>query len=321
MRHWFIGAAALALASADALAADMPIYRPPPRYIPPPVISWTGFYLGVNAGYSWGISPFVTPSQSMTLLRVGPPEEATMAATAAIGSGLRFRTPGNSFVGGLQVGFNWQASNGLVLGLETDAQGFSNVMTKRTNATIINADDGLGGSIPLGTIATGMRSLDFLGTLRARVGFLVTPTFLLYGTGGFAYGSIRASYSVTQALYADNVLFNAASWGGQSSFATMRAGWTLGLGAEWMVYPGVTLKTEYLYYALGTHSTPLIGYVDPTNINGDPAWQNVARVHTRFNGNIIRLGVNYLFSATGPAATTPFAPTPSAVSPVMAARY
>ncbi len=301
MRKWFIGAVTFALGSVNALAADMPVYRPPPRYIPPPVISWTGFYLGVNAGYSWGVSPFVTPAQNMTMLTVGPPEEATLAATAAMGPSLRFRYPAGSFVGGMQMGFNWQASNGLVAGIETDAQGFGTVMQKANNVTMLEV---VGTGTQIGTIATATRSLDFIGTLRGRIGFLVTPSFMIYGTGGLAYGSVRASYGFTQSLYgADGVTFNPGSWGGQSSYAALRAGWTMGLGTEWMFYPGVTFKSEYLYYSLGSHATPTFGVLDPTNVAFDPAWSNLARSYTRFNGHIFRVGVNYLFNDSGPPNT------------------
>ena len=37
--------------------------------------------------------------------------------------------------------------------------------------------------------------LDWIGTVRGRVGYLVTPTILLFGTGGFAYGNTWANVS------------------------------------------------------------------------------------------------------------------------------
>ncbi|PPD42363.1 MAG: outer-membrane immunogenic protein precursor [Methylocystis sp.] len=315
MRKWILGVAALGLSSAQALAADMAFYRPPPRYIPPPVISWTGFYLGVNAGYSWGISPFITPAQDVTMRRIGPPVEARIAATAALGAAPRLRAPTDGFVGGLQVGFNWQAASGLVVGVEADAQGFGRVMSQATNSSLLDVPNG--GGLQVGSIVNGMRSLDFLGTVRGRLGYLVTPTFMVYATGGLAYGSIRGNYGFTQALYVPPLApFAAASWGGQSSFSTMRAGWTIGAGMEWMFYPGVTFKAEYMYYALGSSATPAFGFVDPTATRLPSAWQNVARAYTGFNGSLFRVGVNYLFNDPGPSPSV-FGPM---TSPVVA-RY
>jgi len=44
----------MALTSA-AFAADLPTNAPPPVYLPPPLIyTWTGIYIGINAGYHWG---------------------------------------------------------------------------------------------------------------------------------------------------------------------------------------------------------------------------------------------------------------------------
>ena len=48
--------AALAIGTSGAFAADLPTRKAPPApaFIPPPLFTWTGFYVGVNAGYGWG---------------------------------------------------------------------------------------------------------------------------------------------------------------------------------------------------------------------------------------------------------------------------
>ena len=85
--------------------------------------------------------------------------------------------------------------------------------------------------------------LDWFGTVRGRLGFLATPTFLLYGTGGLAYGRVASatvnSFTATPDIYT-------------GSTSTTRAGWTAGAGGEWMFAPNWSAKAEYLYVDLGT---------------------------------------------------------------------
>ena len=83
--------------------------------------------------------------------------------------------------------------------------------------------------------------LDWFGTVRGRVGFLVTPSALLYGTGGWAYGHTTSSASA-----AAFGLAAAASVGHEKN------GWTAGGGLEYAFNPWLSFKTEYLYLNLGT---------------------------------------------------------------------
>src|ERR1700747_595900 len=104
----FSSIALLALsATRPASAADMPLKAPtlPP---PVPIYSWTGFYVGGNAGYSWGKED----------LRASGFFVDGIAVPSAAFAALRPSGP----IGGGQVGFNWQTSN-LVFGVEADFQG------------------------------------------------------------------------------------------------------------------------------------------------------------------------------------------------------
>ena len=88
-------------------------------------------------------------------------------------------------------------------------------------------------------------NLDWLGTTRARLGFVATPDnrLMFYATGGVAYGGGSASYS---AFDATNDLF----WTGNPS--SSRVGWTIGGGVEYAITNNITIKGEYLYYDLGS---------------------------------------------------------------------
>src|SRR5215475_10928541 len=51
MQRGLLGIAIASILTTGAFAADMPLKAPP---IVPPVYTWTGFYAGLNGGYSWG---------------------------------------------------------------------------------------------------------------------------------------------------------------------------------------------------------------------------------------------------------------------------
>jgi outer membrane immunogenic protein len=138
------------------------------------------------------------------------------------------------------------------------------------------------------------RRFDLFGTVRARLGALVTPSLLAYATGGLAYADVHVGGSVS-AQESVGLPFYPPVFGGDITSQT-RAGWTAGGGFEWLFAPHWSAKAEYLYYDLGT----IDGNYTLTQINLTapltPVWATAA-VHTstRLNGNIARLGVNYHF--------------------------
>src|SRR5437868_1840900 len=111
MRNTKIIASAIVTISAvvgigAATAADLParVYNKAPVMVDPGY-NWTGFYVGLNGGYSWGRA-----NETVTL---GAPFPVTSAA---------FRQNVEGGVFGGQIGYNWQVDPRWVLGLEADAQ-------------------------------------------------------------------------------------------------------------------------------------------------------------------------------------------------------
>lgn len=311
MKKYLLGAACWALTGASALAADMPYFSPPPiaRYVPPPIYTWTGFYVGVNLGGTFAISPFITPSQNASLLQQNVafvptplPPDANIAAVAATTAAARLKADTSGFVGGAQIGYDYQTGNGAVVGVEADVEGFSRIRARGSSALLMDVPNGAGYQI--GAFTTGSRSLNFLGTVRLRVGWLAMPTLMIYGTGGFAYGQISGDYGVTQAYFPQpGSPYLLAAWTGQGAYSKIATGWTVGFGSEWMIYPGVSIKGEYLYYSLGNVQTPGTIQKDPTSapLLG-PAWQNATRSYASYNGHLFRVGLNIRFSDYGPLA-------------------
>ena len=268
-------AIALALSTGSALAADLPYRKEaPPVYIAPaPVATWTGFYGGLNIGGGWasnagstGYSAYYDPRYAFG----APPPPGY----AAVGPNLFFLSNGDTLgnpagvVGGAQVGYNYQF-NQFVIGVETDFQGTS-ISGAGNNAPLtlfptFYSNPANNYLVPVGALTGANTSLSWFGTVRGRVGYLVTPTFLLYGTAGFAYGQVDAF-----------------------GFSNTPTGWTAGGGAEWMFAPHWTAKLEYLYVDLSSNGA-----------TGGLGFNYGYYFHPQFN--VVRLGVNYLFNFAPPA--------------------
>jgi outer membrane immunogenic protein len=165
MRKLLLTGAALAAFAGSAIAADLParpVYKAPP---PPPVYGWTGFYAGVNLGYSWG-----KLSNDFNVNSIGVYSEGQQM---------------NGVIGGFQWGYNWQFGN-WVLGTESDF-----MLTGERGSTNYCLNAGCT------SYATASHRLPWVGTGRTRLGLLATPNILLYATGGVAYGQIRSDYTST----------------------------------------------------------------------------------------------------------------------------
>jgi len=148
-----------------ALGADMavrPLLKAPPMVAP---YSWTGWYIGANAGYGVG-------SKQGGLA-------FTPAATETFNA-----MPGGGFGGG-QLGYNYQIYSNIVLGLETDIQG-AGITDTRTCLLVCGA--GLSAAID--------QKLTWFGTTRARLGWATGPV-LTYVTAGAAYGGTETGLTTT----------------------------------------------------------------------------------------------------------------------------
>ena len=181
----------------------------------------------------------------------------------------------NSVTGGGQFGFNWQIRN-WVVGLEADAQKSS-----------ANATSSVSANVPAFAPYSATQSIKetAFGTVRARVGMLVTPTFLAYVTGGFAWASTNQSFT------AGFSSLSQTAWGTAGPGAV---GGTVGAGVEWALSNKWSVAGEYLYARLGATSLALqtapLG--DGCTPGGTPSCQlNVSQ--SAFTNNVVRLKINY----------------------------
>jgi outer membrane immunogenic protein len=266
-----IAATAFAAVAAisSAYAADMA-----PRYTkaPPPVVevwTWDKFYIGLNGGYSWGRSDTSgTFYNNTTGVQLSPTQTGIIHLDGGVFGG--------------QIGKNWQ--NGTwVFGLEADAQWSGErgnaLFTCATGLACNNLTFGPG--LNVAPTTTFNQEISWFATFRGRAGYLVTPTALLYVTGGLAVAGIKT----------DGVLsgFNAASapvavaWGNDQT----RWGWVVGAGLEARLWGNWTGKIEGLYMDYGS-------------VSGSPVLATSV-IPLRFDYNskitdvVVRAGVNYHF--------------------------
>lgn len=241
MKSYLLASCVLIIAATTATAADVSATD----------YDWTGFYVGLNGGGAFNNS---SVSNVMTNNPRGP-NGGYFYEDQIEANQTKFT------VGGL-AGYNWQ-SNSFLLGVETDLNylGFdasNDVVTSSTSEKSLSTQT------------------DWYGTLRGRVGFVVDK-FLIYGTGGLAYGRVKSQGRVDEFYY----------WKGSESNINM--GWTLGAGLEYAVNPDWTVGAEYQYVDLGKNDfdydkSPDNSYIS-TEVSG----------HVNTDFSIIKATLKYKF--------------------------
>jgi outer membrane immunogenic protein len=263
---------ALLTTSMAANAADLPVKAPRPAPIIPPPFSWTGFYVGANIGGGWSSnwSSRLDPLPTPTFFGVTP---------------VSFSNNASGIIGGGQIGYNRQFNTNWLFGFETDFQG-TNLKGRSTVAPILLSN----GVTPIpGSSAFMNRELDWFGTVRGRLG-LTYDRWLVYGTGGFAYGEVKGSADFS---------FFASTIAGDFplafpvTFSHTKPGWTAGGGAEYALpgtYGNWTIRAEYLFVSLSGDDSVTSSGVPP-----QPPPTAVRFTWNRTDFHIARFGLNYKF--------------------------
>jgi outer membrane immunogenic protein len=311
LKSAFLATATLGLVGSSAFAADLPTRKGPPPapiYVPPP-FTWTGFYVGVNAGGAWLNN---NRNNNFGFPFVGAvPIGGTFLPVASGGS-----SNNGGFIGGIQAGYNYQfgLGSGFVIGGETDID-WADINRNRNNGILF-------GSFTLpqfpGTLFTpsniaavghnNNNNNQYIGTVRARVGY-AWDRILVFATGGLAYGGVNRNNNNTGGLITATTLSCAVCVVPLSGGATnvtgapvttlipsaigtrsssTKTGWTVGGGVEYAFTPNWTVKAEYLYANFG-HVNSAPGFVLP---GAAAVFNNQNRT---IDVNIVRVGVNYKF--------------------------
>ena len=239
MRHVrLIGASLFVLTTVmagAAVAADLPArpYVKAPPVVAPPPFTWTGFYIGANIGGAWAGGDIINN---------------TTGASVGVGSS-------GAFIGGGQVGYNYQFAPNWVVGIEGTVDGIAS-NNKGTGNIVIG---------PNTFNASGRATWD--ATLAARLGYAV-DNWLFYAKGGGAWVALDGTV-------------NNLTTGTSISRSPTQGGWMAGGGVEWAFAPSWSAKLEYDY--LGINGEQIGANTGTIFTLHNPNVQQVT------------VGVNYLF--------------------------
>lgn len=277
MRRISLGLALFAGLAIPALAADLPVKAP----VAAPLPSWTGFYVGASLGGRGAdttgneLSVFVNGVQMPC--PVGVP--CVMSDTYR-GSAVR--------VGGY-LGYNWQISPAWVVGIEGDA-GWADQKTTHLGGGLPGAINGFlfagPGNPPNGAADSFSVRTKWDGSARVRLGYLVTPSTLLYATGGVAWLNFDSTSSCALAPAG-----SCAPTVSPLSITneTTKVGWTVGGGGEFRLASNWFLRGEYRYVDFGTTTYVNMPVNNPLGLPF--VYQDTYSLHVRTHTGLI--GISY----------------------------
>jgi opacity protein-like surface antigen len=261
VKRTFIAAAALTIVAPGlVMAADMPIKAPAPSALS----DWSGVYIGFHGGHGWGSTAIAAADLNNPRLNLD--EVDPLHAPRLSGS-----------VFGGHAGYNWQWGQGGVAGLELD---YSSARLQQTQSAS-GPHDVIGPRTDSDTRSLKAK-LDRLASARARVGFLVGPELLLYGTGGVAWGHTNFTDTLVVHFVNPDGTHDVATGTGRAS--SNQFGWVAGVGGEWKLWnSGLMLRVEYLHYDFGSTSLAF-DVIQNDNMHLD-----------KLTTDVVRGGISYKF--------------------------
>jgi len=244
MKRFLLGSVGLValMAAGSANAADLPIYKaPPPVMVAPP--SWTACYIGAHVGAGWGTKQWEDNGGD------------DFSDNTSYGV--------NGFLGGGQIGCDYQFWGPVVVGIEgsysgSDIKGSSHLPFENEESIFSSRIRGI-------------------ATVTGRVGFTADKA-LIYVKGGGAWA--RESHTLTEIPVTDEFLQVS------QNLSSTRNGWLVGTGIEYLIAPNWSAKLEYNYMDFGSKTY----FFDQL---ADDSVTNKQQLHS------IKFGVNYRFGWWG----------------------
>jgi outer membrane immunogenic protein len=274
-----------------------------PIYKAPVVEDWTGAYIGVELG-----GKYADTTWTATSLRDAPGVSPASGVQNAIDiTSPRTYNP-SSFRAGGYLGYNWQINQSWVVGVEGDIASARKSQTAAgfpgCTGIIIGAGLASGctsnppGVAPgfVGGLGVDSATIEMRwdASIRGRVGFLVAPNLLLYGTGGVAWQNMRSigacsNFFISPYCNTSAATIALAPPGQVIQNSTTRMGATVGAGLEAKIYGNWLLRGEYRYADFRPWNEVFAFMPDPLSNN---TYRYQLTVHT----HIVTFGLAYKFA-------------------------
>jgi outer membrane immunogenic protein len=284
------------IACQAASAADLARKAPPPAPLAAPFQDWSGFYVGGEFGFGWGHQDTTTINGrdvgpcSTIFEGDGDASCADLeAGVAALGiPGVSVGPHRNGWLGGFFFGAQKQWNN-WVLGLEGDIDGANIKSSGSAFATATSGSVETEDLLNVSHSLTVDSKIDLLGSVRGKVGWVPAPNWLLYGTGGLAFGHVSSNFTDTQSAIIsgdaeDNV--SAASRTVTGSRNAALFGWAAGAGVDWKFQidqgSAWVLGVEYLHYQ----------FLNSSSFNSDTLGFDIGKQSV----DTVKGRISYLFS-------------------------
>jgi outer membrane immunogenic protein len=270
MKKLLLVGACVAAWVGSAAAADMALLKAPAA--PPPAVSWTGCYGGINGGG-------VGATSKDTWTNIGPNFAA--GASVVLPAAANGTVSDGYFIVGGQLGCNYQT--GFVVWGAVGDINYTGLKTTFTTTSLGNTNGGPPTIVP-GNISETFDSR-WLSTIRGRLGLPYGNTVMFYGTGGVAIANVG---------FSDQLCFPTAGVPtcNTASSSSTRVGYAAGGGIEFIIAPKWTVNAEYLFVNLGSVSNSSAAVITAT---GAAIPGTNITFNRNFREDIGRVGINYRF--------------------------
>lgn len=237
---------------------------------PIPVASWTGFYIGLHAGWGWASS--------------GNGSAITIRAPAVrlVSADHDLRADGAEFGG--HFGHNWQLNPNWILGVEGDFTGTS------LNTASVRTPFCEGCILPRTAFSaqqTLQQDINWLASIRGRIGYAFGSS-MVYITGGFAWADINYKGDTGDGFV---VCVGNVGCAYPSSLRRTTSGYAVGGGYEGAITPNWIVRTEYLFYRFD--GSTIVGAGVPRTFCPAPCSTTYTFPDLGIHG--LRVGLSYKF--------------------------